>query len=237
LKNWNNNWASSPSDLDVKPSIFISGAIILAGATLLGGVIQGQMSGRWGRAQELQVLVSRLKELPAKVGDWQMRKSENLSPAAEAELECAGYVLRKYEHRKTGEIVTVFILLGPSGPTSVHTPDVCFSSREYTTIGDPEKTRIGASQGAIDELWSTSLASTNLTSGNLRVYYGWTLGGSWSAPKNPRITFAAKPYLYKIQVVGPLPSPIDDKASDQALLLLNDLLPAVKNYMIAPGKE
>ena len=118
---------------------------------------------------------------------------------------------RQYENRKTGEIVTVAVLLGPAGPISVHTPDVCYSSQDYTVLGAPEQTRFGGGEGSQDELWSTSLRSTSLTAGNLRVYYGWSTGGPWSAPGDARFAFAGQPYLYKIQVAGPLPSPIDEK--------------------------
>jgi len=210
--------------------------MILAGATLLGGVLQGRMGRRWGRSQEFQVLAERLRELPTEIGLWRTRASPPLSPAAEAELECAGYVCRQYE-RRTGEIVTVALLLGPAGPISVHTPDVCYSSQEYTVIGSPERTPLGTGEGSQDELWSTSLQSTNLTAGSLRVYYGWSTGGAWSAPRDARFTFAGQPHLYKIQVVGPLPSPGDEKASDQCRTFLKEFLPAIRPFMVKPVKE
>jgi len=211
--------------------------MILAGVTLLGGAIQGRMSRRWGRPREFEVLANRLRELPTEIGLWHTRASPPLSPAAEAVLECAGYVSRQYGNRKTGEIVTVAVLLGPAGPISVHTPDVCYSSQEYSVLESPKRTQFGVSEGSPDELWSTSLQSTNLTAGSLRVYYGWSTGGPWSAPKDARFAFAGQPYLYKVQVAGPLPLLVDGNASDPCMAFLKEFLPAVRPHLVKPVKE
>jgi hypothetical protein len=222
----------------VKHWLVIIGTMILAGVTLLGGVIQGRMSRRWGRPQEFETLASRLRGLPTEIGPWRTKASPTLSPAAEATLECAGYVSRQYENRKTGEIVTVAVLLGPAGPISVHTPDVCYSSQEYSVIGPPKRIRCDVGEGCEDVLWSTSLQSTNLTANNLRVYYGWSTGGPWSAPKqDPRIAFAGQPYLYKLQAAGLLLSPVDETAADPCMAFLKEFLPAMRPYLVEPAKE
>jgi hypothetical protein len=220
----------------VKQSVLVLGVFILAAATLWGGVLQGRMGRRWGRSQDFQVLAERLRELPTEIGPWHMRSSSTLSPAAEAELECAGYVSRQYE-RKTGEIVTVALLLGPAGPISVHTPDVCYSSQEYSVIGSPERIPFGGQEGSQDVLWSTSLQPTNLTAASLRVYYGWSAGGPWSAPRDARFAFAGQPHLYKIQVAGPLLSSGDENASDPGRTFLKEFLPAVTPYLVKSLKE
>jgi hypothetical protein len=221
----------------VKQSTFIIGMIVLAGVTLLGGAIQGHMSRRWGRDREFQVLANRLRELPTEIGSWRMTSSRPLPAAAEAVLECAGYVSRQYENRKTREMVTMAVLLGPAGPISVHTPDVCYSSGEYAVIGSPTRIPFGGGDGSHDELWSTSLRSTSLASGNLRVYYGWSTGGPWSAPNDARFAFAGQPHLYKIQVAGRLLSPVDDDAPDECRGFLKECLPVLRPYLLRPVKE
>jgi hypothetical protein len=221
----------------VKQSVFIFGMLVLVGATLLGGIIHGRMNRRWGGRQELPELAARLKELPTEIGPWHMRAEQPLAPAAEAMLECAGYVSRQYENRKTGEVVTMAVLLGPAGPISVHTPDVCYSSQEYTIRQAPEQTQFGANEGSHDELFSTTLQSTRLDAGYLRVYYGWSAGGPWSAPPDARFAFAGRPYLYKLQVAGSLSSPVAEKASDPCLNFIKELLPVVRQYLVEPVKE
>ena len=221
----------------MKQSVFIFGTLVLAGATLLGGVIQGRMSRRWGGSSEFPKLTDRLKKLPTDVGPWRMRAPQPLSPAAEAVLECAGYVGRQYENRQTGEVVTMAVLLGPAGPISVHTPDVCYAGQEFTVHRAPERTAFGGDEARRDELWRTTLRSTRLDAGYLRVYYGWSSGGAWSAPADARFAFAGRPYLYKIQVAGALPSPGDEKALDPAFSFLKELLPVLKQHLIEPARE
>jgi hypothetical protein len=220
----------------MKQSVFIIGMLVLAGATLLGGMIQGRMGRRWEGPSEFPKLADRLKKLPTDIGPWHMRESQPLSPAAEAVLECAGYVSRQYENRQTGEVVTMAVLLGPAGPISVHTPDVCYSGREYTVRQSPERTGFRRNEAGQDELWRTTLQSTRLDAGYLRVYYGWSSGGAWSAPADARFAFAGQPYLYKLQVAGALPSPPDEKALDPGFRFLGKLLP-VLDHLIEPAKE
>jgi hypothetical protein len=222
----------------VKKSTLIIGVIVLTGVTLLGGAIQGKMSRRWGKSLELDRLANRLRELPDAIGDWRTRSSQPLAPAAEGILECAGYVCRQYENRKTGEIINVAVLLGPAGPISVHTPDVCYSSQDYSVIEGPKRTKFDFVKESPDELWGTSLQSAKLTAGDLRVYYGWSTGGAWSAPeKDPRMAFAGQPYLYKLQVAGPLSSPVNGNTSDPSAAFLKDFLPAVRPYLVKHAQE
>jgi hypothetical protein len=229
--------AVSAQKSPMKAAAYVVGMMLLAVVTLLGGAIQGHMSRRWGRPQEFQALADRLQELPTDVGLWHTKASLPLSPAAEAVLECAGYVCRQYENQKTGEIVTVALLLGPAGPISVHTPDVCYAGQDYSVLESPARTQFDAGKGSQDELWGTSLQSTNLTTGSLRVYYGWSTGGRWSAPDDARFAFAGQSHLFKIQVAGPLPLPGDEKTSDQGKIFLQEFLPAVKPYLVKPVKE
>jgi hypothetical protein len=221
----------------MKPPLFTIGVLILASVTLAGAVVQGHMSRRWGRSQQLQVLADRLRDLPTDIGRWRMKAALKLPPAAEAELECAGYVCGQYENKKTGEIVTAALLLGPAGPISVHTPDVCYSSQEYSVIRSPERVHINEGRDIADELWGTSLQPTTLTGNGLRVYYGWSGSGTWSAPGDARFAFAGQPYLYKIQVAGPLPPPTNEEAPDRCKVFLKEFLPAIRPYLGTHVKE
>ena len=97
--------------------------------------------------------------------------------------------------------------------------------------------KLGPGENPQDELWSTTLQSTRLDASYLRVYYGWSTGGAWSAPADGRFAFVGQPYLYKIQVAGVLPSMDDESASDPALSFLKVSLPVVKQFLVASVKE
>jgi hypothetical protein len=211
--------------------------IVLAGATLLSGIIQGRMSRRWGGLPELQELGGKLKDLPTEIGPWRMQASRSLAPAAVSVLECAGYVSRQYENRQTGEVVSMAVILGPAGPISVHTPDVCYAGQDYNIHHPPVKTTLSPEERHSDELWRTTLHSKALGTGYLRVYYGWSTGGRWSAPSDARLAFAGQRYLYKLQVADGLLSPVDENASAPCSNFLKELLPVLKQYLVEPAKE
>jgi hypothetical protein len=219
---------------DMKRTWLICGVSVLVCATVLGGVIHGRMSGRWGAHSVMKELASRLQKLPNKVGPWQMRAPQPLSEAAERTLECAGYISGQYENEETGEVVSMFVLLGPAGPISVHTPDVCYSSREYIVRKSPKKIQLSLAEGLKNELWVTTMQSTQLDASCIRVYYGWSTGGAWSAPNVARFAFAGQPYLYKIQVSEQLPTADSDESSDASRKFLKAMLPVVKDYMAEP---
>jgi hypothetical protein len=165
-----------------------------------------------------------------------MRGTHTLSSSASATLESVGYVGRQYENQDTGELVTMFVLLGPAGPVSVHTPDICYSSQDYSIQQSPTHIKPAVNENDQDEFWYTTLQALRLDSSYLRVYYAWSTGGTWSAPNDARFTFAGQPYLYKVQVAGVLPSPNDDKASDPGLSFLKALLPVLKPHLVDTTK-
>jgi hypothetical protein len=115
-------------------------------------------------------------------------------------LQCPAYVVRVYEHEQTGDVVNVALLMGPPGPISVHTPEVCYSSREYTPDGERRRISITAADDKVHSLWQLSLNSNNLDASSLRVFYGWSTGTTWEAVERPRFCFGGLPHLYKLQV-------------------------------------
>jgi len=196
---------------------------VLIALTLLSGVLHGRMSNRWGQASRLAEAGSLLLGLPAEIGDWQqVGDSHQLSGEAAAVLECSGYVIRNYIHRDTRESVTVGLIVGPSGPMSVHTPEVCYSSREFPMIAGPER----------QVLWRTTHKSVRLEGTALLVYYGWNDGTRWTAAEHPRFAYAGKPYLYKLQLAVPAPLAASGDYEDAGLRFLRDFLPVAKQHML-----
>ena len=140
-------------------------------------------------------------------------------------LECSGYVSRRYVHQKTGNAVTIAIMVGPSGPIAVHTPEVCYSSRAYG-IEDP-RTEVtfppmasGGDSSQPQTLWKVTFRDNRTAIDQLRVYYAWATGkkGStgtvWRAAARPRYEFAGEPMLYKLQIAGLLSAGSSGEAGD-----------------------
>lgn len=202
---------------------------LIVGLTILSGYVQGKMSRRWGISLDLVAMGKALDKFPDKIGPWQLVSTDKLSDDVVTMLECTGHVLRVYANPETGETVTFALLVGPSMPMVVHTPDICYSSQAYNRLDDPKQVKITGSGGEEGEFWTQTFKANDLQGELLRVYYGWLGGGAWRATENARFHLARYPYLYKIQVVTPLADSASD--NDPAKNFLRDFLTVAKKEL------
>jgi EpsI family protein len=180
--------------------------ILVAGAFLVGdGYVYGLWTGRWHDTQELTTAAARLDRLPQTVGkdgEWQ-GTSLQLDPAVVEQAEFAGYILRRYENRRTGAAVTLLVACGRRGPLSVHTPEVCYRGAGFRMLeGDTARQALDLGSGSTPaEVWKGTFARERDTGPErLRVVWSWYDKGAWTAPENPRWTFAGQAMLYKLYV-------------------------------------
>ena len=222
----------------MKRAFFIAVATILvAGLTVASGVLHGRLTNRWGQPPAMLAAAEQLKGVPTQFGDWRMQGEEaEMDEISKNMLELAGYVNRNYVNETTGETVHVAVLLGPVGRISVHTPEICFSSRDYDTKDQRQRTQIPTKNSAAEpeDLWRTTFKSRNISGHLLCVYYGWSRGGRWSATEGARWEYAGSPYLYKIQLAVQLPPGLTPEETDPCKDFLVDFLPVLQPYLVAP---
>jgi hypothetical protein len=175
----------------------------------------------------------RLSDVPTELGEWQLRESRELDKQIVEILQCADYLHGTYVHRQTGESVNVALVCGPAGPISVHTPEICYSSRGYETREKRERRDVSTAGGQADQFWTVTLKSSGVDGETLNVYYAWNGGNGWVAPRQPRIYFAGKPFLYKIQLAANTPPHFGPNDEDTCTSFLVEFLPAVQPYLIA----
>ncbi|MEA1952003.1 MAG: exosortase-associated EpsI family protein [Planctomycetota bacterium] len=220
----------------MKRHIFIAIAtIIVCGLTLASGVIQGQFTNRWGAPPVMLSAAEQLKGVPTQFGDWRMLEEGEMDEISNNMLELAGYVKRSYVNEATGQTVHVAVLLGPAGRISVHTPEVCFSSRDYDLKEERERTPITNNEADdnLGDLWRLTFKSRDVSRHLLSVYYGWSQGGPWAAAEGPRWKYAGSPYLYKIQLAAQLPPGQAPEKSDPGKNFLVDFLPVLQPHLKA----
>ena len=157
------------------------------------GLIQGRLDGRWATSPDLAAAVSRLDRLPRELGTWTGTDGDP-DLATLHRIGLAGGVLRRYHDSRTGNVVTALLVCGRPGPVSVHTPDVCYAGAGYAMSAPPTEAIPGFLAA---KMVRSSAAGTD----RLQVYWSWNGGSQWEAPANPRLTFGARPYLYKLYVV------------------------------------
>jgi Protein of unknown function (DUF3485) len=184
-------------------SILLGIALIITTFTV--GFLHGQISGRFGPTPDVKSAAEKLQELPHSFGSWKMVKEEQLAKEAAEVLHCYSSVQRVYVHEKSGVQVSFVILFGPVGPISVHTPEICYSSQEYSVATQRVAMIVPATEGENDQLWDLRLKANRVTGQPLRVIYGWTSNGTWQASQRPRFSFAGQHYLYKMQLAVAVP--------------------------------
>jgi hypothetical protein len=185
----------------LSPARLASYAVAALALTLVTGLVYGRWTQRWDAPPSLQAAASRVNDLPRELGVWHMTEERKVPPLVLETLRCEAHSHREYVNRETGEIVQVALIVGPSGPTAVHNPEICFSSQAYE-IATPRETRFfgDAGNGDSSSLWEVRFKPKNVGTGLLQVYYGWSTGGAWKASSSPRFEFGGSPLLYKIQV-------------------------------------
>lgn len=208
------------------------GITLVTALTVLSGAIQGRLSNRWGPSRDTLAAATKLQGIPDQIGNWQLRSSEEIDADTAALLQCAGYVLREYWNEETGETVRVAVLLGPSGPISVHLPEICYSGAGYSVAGETQRVAVPTAQGSEEEFWAVNLRKNDFNADALRVYYAWSTGGPWSAPDDARFQFVGSPYLYKIQLASYLPPEADLETHDTCRNFLRDFATIARQHFV-----
>lgn len=203
----------------------------LFAATMLTGAagwVDAHLSNRWSTPHELQVAARRLTEVPTQVGDWQMQSSRPLAPDVEQMLQCEANFNRTYVNSKTHEAVHVAAIVGPSGPTVAHTPEICYTSHDHVELDTPTAISIRQSENPDESFWRMTFRANDLNGARLRVYYAWSdTSGVWSASKYPRLKYSGKPALYKIQLSSEWPDSKESEEDDPCQRFLQSFLPTL----------
>lgn len=214
-------------------SLWISAALVL-GVTAVAGGVHGILSNRWGPRPSMVAAAAKLeRKLPQRIGNWVLRSEDEIPQVQQDTLQCEGYLYNHYEHVENGARISVFVIVGPHGPTAVHTPEICYSSRNHTAQGARQVTKIEDAKGGQHALWDLSFKANNLNANDLRVVYAWSQGGAWQASSRPRYEFAGAPYLYKLQLSGP--SKTEDSDFDACTDFLKDFLAEMAQRLAEPA--
>jgi len=209
--------------------------LLVAVLTLASGLVHGWMSNRWGLPEDLVALGNKLQDIPDQFGDWRLESSGDLSDTEIEMLECAGYIVRTYVNRVTGDKANVALLVGPSMPISLHRPGICWDSRGHKVLEKERRVTVRDSEGSDQEFWAMTFQKNDLNKGLVRDYYGWSDGGPWSYETERRLSLTRRPYLYKIEVVSPLPPHANPATNDPCRRFLEQFVPVAKPYMVQPS--
>jgi len=201
-------------------------AAVIAIVVIGSGVVHGIWTDRWHTSGSSNELADRLNALPLEIGAW-TGTDASLSDSDREMAELAGSVLRHYVSRETPEAATVLLMCGRPGPISVHPPTACYQGAGYRIEGNPRRHRVirnDATAGTMSDTLFVADFRKPLSQGpgRVRIYWGWSDDGRWTAPDHPRMTFAGVPALCKLYVTHELSDvePADVSDADPFLQML-----------------
>lgn len=177
-------------------------SLIVIVMTIIPAVVDGQRRFRWGEDEETTKFAERLSNFPSQIGGWKSTGDREISKTSQTQLQPIATIDRVYFNASKQKQAHVFILLGPTGPTAVHTPDICFNSRDFRIIGKRRQIGIETDGSRQSKLFLSQFESRDANKTFLSSWYGWTIDGDWKAIPGPRYFFAKSRYLFKIQVVS-----------------------------------
>lgn len=189
--------------------------VIAIGATLYSGLLHGRIRHEFGLGQDLTEQVRLVESLPSEFGQtedgrsaWVMvGEKEELTEEVVDLLECVGHHQATYRSTLHPEwVVQLLVMVGPSGPLLVHSPEVCYPAAGNKYVSGPDKLQIELSEEKKAVLKTMMFKRGNLRSQSVRVGYSFSDGSSWVAPENERRALAGALFLYKIQLHAVLPN-------------------------------
>jgi hypothetical protein len=208
---------------------FVAGVILL-----VDGYVYGRWTGRWHQNTELAGATERLERIPMTFGDWRGEALVLESKVIER-AEFSGYVLRRYENRRTGAALTLLVACGRSGPLTVHTPEICYRGAGFRLAGGEgaahESLDRGPNRSAVEFFKGTFAPEDRDGRERLRVIWSWCKNGAWVAPDNPRWKLAGLPVLHKVYVTQLFVPRTDGKEDDPCLDFFREVLPEVEKVI------
>jgi hypothetical protein len=191
---------SPPYDSDRKTmnARLILTSVVVVALTISSGVIQGRAIQRWSVPDPGTFLD--LTRIPTSFGDWKLVQEQSVSDGVLKTLKAESSVFRIYKN-DAEQFISMAVIAGPCGPVSVHIPEICYSSQEYTQVADRVRMKVDTATG--DEYWSLAFLTKNVDAAPMTVCYAWSDGGNWEAPDFARKYFAGKRRLFKVQLAAP----------------------------------
>lgn len=182
-----------------------------------------------------------LKDVPMSIGDW---RGEDL-PVEEQVQKTAGavgYVSRAYRNIRTGERVTLWLIVGHAKTITGHTPEICYPSSGFTTRAEKNALHPFPVEGQPKaDFYTNTFVKEDVTGRQLvRVFWSWYRPNDegkviWEAPENPRWTFGNERALYKMYFSSEMRSPKETTEQSPCSRFAQDFLPVVNEALATYG--
>ena len=144
-----------------------------------------------------------LSKIPQTIEGWHVLKGSDqvLDPLTTRITGSTDHIIRTYYDDGTGVMLSVLVLFGPAEPVIPHTPQICYPSSGFQTVGETIDVDVKISDSEDAKFRSSVFAKAGGRSViRQTVYHSFLLDGVWS-PTIPNRRFARKnPGIFKVQI-------------------------------------
>lgn len=208
----------------------ILGVLVLVGLTVAEARISGRFQDSTVTQEQFAAL---LKNVPMDIGDWH---GTDLPVEEQVKLTAGarGYVSRSYKNSITGEVVTIWLIVGHSKDVMRHTPDICYPSSGFVTRAPENSIQSFVFDGkSMGNFYTNTFVKEDLGGRQLvRVFWSWCKPSDddkveWKAPKIVRREFGNTPSLYKLYFTSNMRSFRETTEESVCMKFAKEFLPVV----------
>ena len=178
----------------------------LVASTLLiaSGIVRAVQTSQFEREHNTLVECPfPLTEIPRTLDGWHVVPGSEtvLDPLTTRITGSTDHSIRTYVNEMTGVTLSVLVLYGPAEPVLPHTPQVCYPSSGFRSVGETTDHDIKLKNGEIVSFRASVFAKSG---GRVliqqAVYHSYLLGDRWSPDIANRELLRENPGIFKIQI-------------------------------------
>jgi hypothetical protein len=207
-------------------------------------VFEGIKMERWAKHEtsaEQKVFAERMKSIPFAFGDWESSDE----PISQRDLEgarAAGHYSRRFHNRlDSSKEVNILIIVGAPSDICAHTPEKCYANSGFDALGENDHYIINVGKTPA-EFYTNRFrrGESGEAIQNLRIFWSFSVDGSWLAPTSPKYQFQLAGYsaLCKIYAITELPANSEGRPDESAAVgFLEKFLPVVNEHLFPSDKN
>jgi len=226
---------------------FIPLGAVLVVTLIAGTLYHARLTDRFSppNSELLGQFTECIPKLPKKIGDWE-GQDELISDKEFALTNCTAYISRRWVNKKTGEVISTYVVSGTARHITIHSPDWCYQGAGFKM--DSKPTNANLLYGENDSETATCLTTvfrkkipTQPDAENvLKLYWTYADDGNWEGPNSwggAKAYYAGRPAMYKIYFTANATGRDPAEAEDQVKQFAKDVLPTFNSVLFTEEKN
>lgn len=226
---------------------FIPLGAVLVVTLIAGTVYHAKLTDRFSPpdSELLAQFTERIPQLPKVIGDWE-GQDELISDKEFALTNCTAYISRRWVNKKTGQVVSTYVVSGTARHITIHSPDWCYQGAGFKMDSKPSNYDLlydendSKTATCLTTVFRKSLPTQPDAETVLRIFWTYSDDGNWQGPNawgGAKAFYAGRPAMYKIYFTANATGQDPDAAASPVLQFAKDILPTYNNILFAKGSQ